>query len=117
MSNNQAKFDFGFLNKISGGDPEFILEMINSFKEMTPDFINNSKRFLTEANYDALGKEAHKFVTGASFLGMKHIEANLAFIEEYTKKGINLEMIPDLLQTVIMDIEEVVQLMNTEFNL
>jgi HPt (histidine-containing phosphotransfer) domain-containing protein len=56
----EAKFDLAFLNKISGGDKDFIKEMIITFKEMAPEFIENSKRFLYEANYESLSREVHK---------------------------------------------------------
>lgn len=111
------KFDFSFLNKISGGDQQFILEMVNTFKELVPDFIGNSQRFLEENNYEALSREAHKFLPGVSFLGIKNLEDKLSKIEEYSKKNIDLDKIPELLDSSIKEINEIVTIFNSEFNL
>jgi HPt (histidine-containing phosphotransfer) domain-containing protein len=111
------KFDFSFLNKISGGDKNFIIEMVTTFKEMTPGFIENSKRYLIEKDYEGLGREAHRFLPGLSFLGIKYVEKDLSLIEEYTKKRINLEELPDLVNNTITRVEEIITIFNKEFNL
>lgn len=114
---DKSKFDFSFLNKISGGDEKFIIEMVNTFKEMVPDFINNSQQYLNENNYVALSKEAHKFLPGVSFLGIKHLEEKLSKVEEYSKRNIELEKLPDLLASSIKEINEIVTIFNSELNL
>lgn len=113
----KPKFDFSFLNKISGGDKNFIIEMVTTFKEMTPGFIENSKRYLIEEDYEGLGREAHKFLPGISFLGIKYIEKDLSLIEEFTKKKINLERIPELVNNTITRIEEIIVIFNNELDL
>lgn len=113
----KPKFDLSFLNKISGGDNNFIIEMVNTFKEMVPDFIQNSKRFLADKDYIGLGREAHRFLPGVSFLGIKYIEKDLALIEEYSKKNINLEQLPELVNNTITRIEEIITIFNKEFDL
>jgi HPt (histidine-containing phosphotransfer) domain-containing protein len=117
MSEAQPKFDLGFLNKISGGDSAFIKEMINTFKEMVPEFIENSNKFLNEKNYEALSREAHKFIPGVSFLGIKYIEQDLILLEEYAKKQENIQEIPKLLTAACEKISEIVDTFNTEFDL
>lgn len=117
MSETNSKFDLSFLNKISGGDEVFILEMITTFKEMTPEFIENAQLYLKESDFDALGKEAHKFVPGVSFLGIKELEVNLQYIEEYCKKLINLDQVPDLLEKSIQQTNDIVTTFNEHFNL
>ncbi len=114
---NKPKFDLGFLNKISGGDKNFILEMITTFKKMTPDFIQNSKRYLEETDYIGLSREAHRFLPGVSFLGIAYIEKDLALIEEYAKKNINLDQLPGLVNATITRVEEIIAIFNKEFDL
>lgn len=117
MSDSNAKFDLSFLNKISGGDRNFIIEMINTFKEMTPEFIENSRIYLSKENYQALSREAHKFIPGVAFLGMKDLEKDLALVEEYSKKEENTERLELLLEKSITEILAVIDAFNKEFNL
>lgn len=111
------KFDLGFLNKISDGDKNFIIEMITTFKEMAPDFIQNSKRYLNENNLEGVGREAHRFLPGVSFLGIMDIEKDLVLVEEYAKKSINLDKLPELVHTSIQKVEEIIAIFNKEFDL
>lgn len=117
MNESEPKFDLGFLNKISGGDQEFIIDMINTFKEQVPEYVEQSKDYFAQKNYDALSRVAHKFLPGVSFLGIKYLEGDIALIEEYAKKKENLDQIEGLLSSSINKIEEVVEILNQEFNL
>ena len=108
----QRHYDLSFLHKISGGDQEFILEMISTFKEIAPEYLVKSKKYLEEKKYLPLSKETHRFIPGVSFLGIKQLEEELLKIEDYSKREIQLEEIPGLLQKV----EKVVITLISEFN-
>lgn len=116
MDKEQAKFDLTFLNKISGGDKNFIKEMVTTFKELVPEFISNSKQYLDEQNYEALSREAHKFLPGVSFLGIKHLEKDLCLVEEYAKKKINLDEIPGLVAKSFEEINDIIDIFDRELD-
>jgi HPt (histidine-containing phosphotransfer) domain-containing protein len=117
MSENASKFDLAFLNKVSGGDMNFIKEMITTFKEMAPEFSENSIKFLSEENYEALSREAHRFIPGVSFLGIKHLEKDMILIEQYAKNNTNLNELPALVASAVFKINEIIEIFNKEFNL
>lgn len=117
MENQEQKFDLSFLNKISGGDKAFIIEMINTFKELVPEYVDNSRKYLNEKNYSALSRVAHKFLPGVSFLGIKYLETDVALIEEYAKKEENVDALSGLIESSIVKIDEIVESFNKEFNL
>lgn len=117
MSDSNQKFDLSFLNKISGGDEAFIKEMISTFKEMTPEFVAKSKLYLEEKDYEKLSKEAHKYVPGVSFLGIKDLQDDIAYVEEYAKKQYNLDKLPGLLENAYEKIAEIIEIFDKEFNL
>jgi HPt (histidine-containing phosphotransfer) domain-containing protein len=117
MGDSEPRFDLTFLNKISGGDQEFILDMINTFKELAPDFMDKSRHYLENKNYHALSKEAHKFLPGVSFLGIKHLEHDIELIEEYAKKNENLDCLEGLVESSIKKIHEIIAIFNSEFDL
>ena len=117
MGDITSKFDLSFLKKLSGGDNDFILEMINTFKEMTPEFVSNSKKYLDADDYQSLSREVHKYITGVSFLGIKELEKNLLLIEEYSKKEENIDQLERLLIESFRQIDDIIATFNKEFNL
>ncbi len=105
-------YDLSFLNKISGGDKGFITEMITTFNEIAPEYLEKAKKYLAEKKYDPLSKETHRFIPGVSFLGVKLLEEELLKIEDYTKRKIQLDEIPGL----VAKVEEIVSILLSEFN-
>lgn len=114
MSNKLYNLDF--LNKISGGDENFIREMIDTFNEIAPDYLEKADRYLKENKIDALSKETHRFIPGVSFLGARKLEEDLMYIEEYTKKGEHLDRLPNLLQQVRATVNELLTSFAQDFN-
>lgn len=108
-------YDLEFLNKISGGDPVFINEMISTFKEIAPEYLVKARKLYDENNIDALSKETHRLIPGISFLGAKQIETDLMLIEEYTKKNENLDHIPELIDSVDEKINKLIQIFDRDF--
>jgi hypothetical protein len=109
-------YDLTFLNKISSGDANFIKEMITTFKEVAPEYLEKAGRYLSHDSIDALSKETHRFIPGVSFLGAKQLEEDLLKIEEYTKKCINLDEVPGLLKSVNEKVTSLIQAFDRDFN-
>ncbi|MBN2347487.1 MAG: Hpt domain-containing protein [Bacteroidales bacterium] len=114
---NTSKYDLSFLNKISNGDKEFILEMVTAFQEAAPVTIEKLENSLKNKNYVSIAREAHRFIPGISFLGVKHIENDLLKIEDYSKKMENLDQLPELINNVKKNIFELTEQFKTDFNL
>ena len=114
---NGGKYDLSFLNKISNGDQDFILDMIRTFKKTAPVSIQKMKTFLKEKKYEPLSREAHRLIPGISFLGVKYIEENLMKIEDYSKKVENTDQLQPLLLLVDEDINQLILQFNKDFNL
>ena len=113
---DEKLYDLAFLNKISGGDPEFIHEMISTFKEIAPDYLLKAKKLLNDQEIDALSKETHRIIPGVSFLGARQLEADLMLIEEYTKKNENLDLVHVLIDSVDDKINRLIQIFDRDFN-
>lgn len=112
----EKSYDLSFLNKISGSDESFIHEMINTFKQVAPEYINKAQSYQSSGAIDALSKETHRFIPGVSFIGAKLLEEDLLKIEEYTKKSINLELIPDLIDSVSFKISVLLNEFERDFS-
>ncbi len=111
------KYDLSFLNKISNGDKEFILEMVTTFKKTAPPAIEKMEEQLSAMNYQSMAREAHRFIPGISFLGVRYIEDDLLKIEDYAKKKENLDEIPGLLEEAKRKIYELIEVFNKDFEL
>lgn len=109
-------YDMSFLNKISGGDQEFIREMIDTFKEVAPAYLEKIKSSLKNNDINVLSKETHKFIPGVSFLGAKKLEKDLMKIEEFTKKSKNLDLVPGLIDAVDSKIKRLIVDFDRDFN-
>jgi HPt (histidine-containing phosphotransfer) domain-containing protein len=109
-------YDLSFLNKISGGDPNFIREMIETFREVAPEYLEKAKSHLENDETESLSKETHRFIPGVSFLGAKKLEEDLMMIEEYTKKETKLELVPELIETVESKIKCLLEDFEKDFN-
>jgi HPt (histidine-containing phosphotransfer) domain-containing protein len=109
-------YDLTFLNKISGGDPTFIREMVDTFREVAPEFLQKAEQYLKSNSIDSLSKETHRFIPGVSFLGARELENDLLKIEEYTKKREKLEEVPDLLNSASIKIKGLIEIFNRDFS-
>lgn len=112
---DETLYNLSFLNKISGGDKDFIREMIDTFNEIAPEFLEKAKSYLERDMMDALSKETHRFIPGVSFLGAKSLEEDLMYIEEYTKKKENLDRIPALVEVVETKVNELIACFARDF--
>jgi hypothetical protein len=108
-------YDLSFLNRISGSDESFIREMINTFKQVAPEYIDKARHYQISGEIEALSKETHRFIPGVSFLGAKFLEEDLLKIEEFTKKRENLELVPDLLESVHSKISKLLEEFNRDY--
>ncbi len=112
---DDKSYDLSFLNRISGSDESFIREMINTFKQIAPEYINKARLLHSSGSIDVLSKETHKFIPGVSFLGAKHLEDDLLKIEEFTKKKISLEQVPELIEKVNIKISNLISEFDRDF--
>jgi HPt (histidine-containing phosphotransfer) domain-containing protein len=70
-----------YLNEISGGNKELILEMIQIFKSEVPGYIKLMNEFYEKGKWEALGKLSHKARASASIMGMKQLADELKSLE------------------------------------
>ena len=79
------KYDLSLLKKLAGDDEKFIIDMINTFRVVSPPIIEKMVELEAEKKYDLLGKEAHKLIPGVSFLGADMLKDELIRIESGVK--------------------------------
>lgn len=112
-----SKYDLSFLKKISGEDQSFIIDMLETFRNTAPGIIGKMENYLEQKRYEAMSREAHRFIPGVSFLGVKDLEKDLIYIEENAKNLEHLDDLPLLMQRVKESVDELIRCFIDDFNL
>jgi HPt (histidine-containing phosphotransfer) domain-containing protein len=115
--NMERKYDLTLLKRLSNNDEVFIVDMLKTFRRTAVPTIERMERHIASGKYEALGREAHKFLPGVSFLGIKYLETDLMIIEENAKSGIDLEAMADLVVQVKTKVKDLIESFEQDFNL
>jgi PAS domain S-box-containing protein len=80
--------DFEFLKDISGGDPNYVYEVLEIFLTTTPDGIQQLGQMINDRNdWDAVSKQAHSLKSSVSVIKIRGVYDQLAEIEKLTRKN------------------------------
>ena len=109
-----SEFDLSYLNEISGGDEEFIKEMIETFLEETPKDLEDIKTHLASENWSELGKTAHKMKSSIKMFGYGSVKDQAFYIEQCGKKNENIDTLPSKTQEFISSLESVIAELKTK---
>lgn len=113
----EQKYDLSLLKKLSNNDEVFIVDMINTFRRTAGPIVERMEKLVASKQYEALGREAHKFIPGVSFLGIKYLETDLVKIEENSKAGSDLDQMEELVVQVKTKVAELIHAFVQDFNL
>jgi HPt (histidine-containing phosphotransfer) domain-containing protein len=102
--------DLTYLESMSMGTNELIVEMIQLFVDQLPEFTEGLTTHLKNKDYKALGALAHKAKSSVAVMGMDSMATDLKTLEISAKEGINPELYPILVNRFI----EQVTLTSTE---
>lgn len=93
----EKKYNLDYLNSISGGDQDFIKDMLETFVTNVPLELKKIKDLVNAQNWHKAGEDAHKFASSLLFLGLHNLRAIAIQIEEYGIGKVNIDQIPRLL--------------------
>lgn len=114
---SESKYDLSFLKRISNEDQSFIIDMLETFRNTAPGIVEKMDSHMKNRKYEALSREAHRFIPGVSFLGVKDLEKDLITIEENSKNLENLDNLPELITRVRKSVDALIQCFISDFNL
>lgn len=103
------QLNLNYLSEISGGDKNFIREMLELYVQSTAPEADNFQALLSNANYEAIGHLAHKIKAPVQMLGADELFQQLRALEKCGKEGSNLEEIPGLIARVQTLVKESVE--------
>lgn len=93
-----------YLLQLSGGNKEFIIEMIQLFIAQSPDFLEDLHNQAQQRKWENLSKTAHKFLSSVGYMGLNKEADLLRKVEENAKKGTNLENLPGIIAEIVENI-------------
>jgi len=94
---NQKIIDLKWLNDMSGGDKNLIIEMIKLFIDIVPGTLADFKKYADESNWEGLRSVAHKYATQVSYMGINSIIDDVKNIEIYALKQQYIDIIRKLI--------------------
>ena len=79
--------DLSYLEDITGGDNEMMLEMLNLFIEDIPSQVDKINIAVEEKNMKSLGTEAHKLKPTLQYVGLNEMYELIKKLEVIGKSG------------------------------
>lgn len=111
------KYNLDYLNEISGGDKDFILDMIQTFFNNTPNEIAELKGLTQNGEWLKVGENAHKFAPSLQFLGLNSLRPIINQIEDYAFAKEHTEMILPLVLKLEAQCMLVLDELKSDFNI
>lgn len=88
------KYSLKNIEKISGGDHDFVLSIIETFKTTTPDYINQISKGIEDLNTNKIKHAAHQLKPAFDIFEMNMLSEKIRQIEmECEVKEPNMESI------------------------
>lgn len=97
------------LHKLARGKQDFIDKMLLIFKEETPKSLKLLKEFISVKEYDKISDVAHKMKASISMMDINSITNEVQLIEDLANKKKNVELLPGLIDKVVMVCERVIE--------
>ena len=88
--------NYDYLNEITGGDAEFIAELLGDFVSQTPALMEQIATALAQGDAATVGRVAHALKGSARAIGADELAAIAFELEQAGKQG-NLTDAPDAL--------------------
>ena len=102
-------YDLEYLSEVSGGDPDFEHELMTTFIEQAPKFMDRLTELLEGKKYPEMTPVAHKFKSSLTVFGMYPIYDKILKVETDTRSGQNLDGLPALLDEIKKLVAEAIE--------
>ena len=97
---------------MSGNSIEFMIEMIDMFKQQTPIYINDLSQALEEKNWAKVSSCAHKIKPTFAYVGREDAKDHMQLMEHNARDQKNLETLPAAFE----ELNSFVTILNTQLD-
>ncbi len=91
-------YDLGPLSKLLGDSKDEIIEVIEQFIELTPEYAASLFNAYEEADMEEVAKAAHKIKSSLDVIAKEDLRKNIKLIHKYALAGEHLEKLPELMK-------------------
>jgi HPt (histidine-containing phosphotransfer) domain-containing protein len=105
-----------YLDSVSGGDPQFIAEIVTMFRDQVTELFTEMKLMHSRKNYPALGMIAHKAKSSVAIMGMSELANLLKTLELSAKEGKDTELYESYIERFGEDTKNAVAELNDLVN-
>lgn len=108
--------DLSYLDEISGGDQDFIKEIVDLFIKQMPESIKTMRDALANEDPVTIGETAHKAKPSAIYIGNKTLEENLRTLQELKNENSVKENTSELIEQVAQQSDNAIEELKTRFS-
>jgi len=107
FNKNNAPLDLSYLRDMSGDSAEFMIEMIDMFKQQTPLYMADLEQALQEQDWSKVSSCAHKIKPTFSYVGREDAKDHMQVMETNARELKDVDSLP----TAYKEINEFVQVL------
>ena len=104
--------DLNYLKTMSGGNEQFIAEMIALFREQVDEYRVQMPQLLQQGDYDGLSKMAHKAKSSVAVMGMSQTAELLKDLEILAKEEKEVERFGDMIRDFLDQSQQALEELN-----
>ena len=103
---HDTRVDLTYLEEITGGDQDFMNSILTTFVNETPSTIDKLLEATSQSDWWEVEQVAHQLKPSLQFIGLHQTLKHVKTIERNCKESIDMASIPDLVNSVIRDIQQ-----------
>ncbi len=108
-SRQNPQFDLTKLSRLLGDDRSEIIDLIEKFIELTPDYSSALYDAFKQNNIEEIARTSHKIKSSLELLASGNLRSNIKLINEYASSGTNLDKLPSLMKYYQENITKLMQ--------
>jgi HPt (histidine-containing phosphotransfer) domain-containing protein len=102
-------YNLEYLEEISGGDKDFIADMLNDFVNNSPVSLSEIEKAVEDQNWSEVYAVVHRFIPTFEFVGAEEIRSRLRIVETNAKTLQQLDLIPGLIAEIKLSLVELIR--------
>ena len=115
--NTTKSYNLSYLEEISGGDKEFVNEMITEFLKEAPVVTLSIETYFKQEKWSELYAAVHRFAPNYDFVGNQDLKLNISLLESASKHMRDLEKIDLYIVHIKKLTAQIIEELKTDFKL
>ena len=112
LKKNNIPLDLSYLREMSGDSAEFMVEMIDMFKQQTPLYIADLKQAIANQDWPRVSSCAHKIKPTFAYVGREDAREHMQLMELNARDLNNLQDLAGQLE----EINDFIQVLNKQLD-